>query len=157
VTPKLWRVSGSFMKKLTAERRLLLCYSHGSLVLPCSRKRERRNRCMISSSMRSKSGIRVVYPSMILCKYSWTQETSCQQLWGYGWRLLSLLVVHTDVHCSVHDGSRNGWFAVHWYYRHVMVSRYREKPLTLSQLPGCYYFLVVIRSGVTKHAQKSRT
>jgi Cytochrome P450 len=29
------------------------------------------------------------------------------------------LVVQTNVHYLVHDGSRNGRLAVHWYYRHV--------------------------------------
>jgi Cytochrome P450 len=121
VTPKLWLVSDNFTRKLIAERLPRLCYFHGSQVPPCSRKRERRNRYMISLSTQSKSGIRVEYLLMTLSKSSWTPEMSCQQLWGYVCMAFPKFCwsFKLNVHYLVHDGSRNGRLAVHWYYRHV--------------------------------------
>ena len=94
---------------------------------------------------------------MILYKSFWTLEMRCLQSWGYGCYFRRFQVIHADMDYSVHDGVRDGRVASNWNrrrVRHVMPSRSRKK-LTLYQLPGYSYILVVIQNGATKHAQKS--
>jgi hypothetical protein len=78
---------------------------------------------------------------------------------------VSILLLHPPHYSRryvllVHDGFRIGRGASDWYRRRVkhptpMLRSYQNK-LTLYQLPGWSHTLAVIRTGATRHAQRSR-